>query len=366
MDFLSGGDGVKSASVDGSGNFSMEVESGSYMLEARSPGLTAGRTQATVEAGETRDDVVIFLRKAGGHIQGRVTVANGKSPAGALVWLTQSDVGAMSMIPELNPMGQQRGIQVGEDGVFDFSSLSAGSYVVRATLEGYAQGSSSAVDVPEGQNVSGIQVVLRAGGALEGYVSMKGKTESGAIVTIVGNGVTKMATSDSNGYYHIEQIPEGSYMASAVSFSGSASSLFAPLHARVEISEGVTTQYNFGDTTDTRLTGLCTPPPRAGNFGYAVLHLTDGPTDISSLNFSSPATWFQDSSDMASYIVGMASVDTQGSFEMNNLVGGEYLLDVFYANLAEMMSGSVHRVYSGTVTIENGKPTELEIPTSGG
>jgi len=270
-------------------------------------------------------------------------------------------------LPDFGSMSQQRGVQVGADGLFEFSNLSAGTYTLRARLEGYAQGQSAPVQLVDGQAVSGIEIVIKLGSALEGYVAFNGRPEPGAIVTVVGNGISEMTTSDSNGFYRIAQLPAGSYLASAVSLTGGAAAgLFSPLHARVEIVDGITTTYNFGEPTNTALTGLCTPVPPPGSIGYAVLHLPGGPTDVASLNFTNPASWFQDSSASANYVVGMSTVDRDGYFRMDNLVEGEYLLDVFYAGLADVFSGNVRQVYSGVAKIVNGQVTELDIPVGGG
>jgi len=365
LGFLAEGN-TASSSTDAAGNFALEVDAGTYIIEARSGGLTSGRTQVAVEAGQTRDDVVIYLRQNGGGISGRVTVSSGKSPEGALVWIAQND-SEMGLLSEMGFAGEQRGIQVGADGAFQFSNLADGTYSLRARLEGYAQAQSGPVQVNNSQKVSGVEIVLRPGSALEGYVAFNGRTEAGAIVTVVGNGISEMTTTDANGFYRIERLSPGTYLASAVSFSGGiASGLFSPLHARVEIAEGVTTTYNFGEPTNTALVGLCTPVPPVGTIAYAVLHVPGGPTDLSSLNFTNPATWFDDSAASANYIVGMSTVDRDGYFRMDNLVEGEYLLDILYANLGEVFSGNVRHVYSGVAKIVNGQLTELDIPVGGG
>ena len=365
LSFLDAGSS-SSSSTDASGNFQLDVDAGSYMIEARSPGLTSGRTQVTVEAGESRDDVIVYVRQSGGQIEGRVTVAAGKSPEGALVWIAGGD-SEMGLLSELGFSSGQRGIQVGADGAFQFSNLAEGTYTLRAKLEGYAQGQAGPVQVSGSQKVSGVEIALRPGSALEGYVAFNGRTEAGAIVTVVGNGISEMTTTDANGFYRIERLAPGTYLASAVSFSGGLTSgLFAPLHARVEIVEGTTTTYNFGEPTNTALVGLCTSGPPGGTVGYAVLHLPGSPADVSSLNFTNPATWFDDNSAAANYVVGMSTVDRDGYFRMDNLVEGEYLLDIFYANFGELLSGKVNQVYSGVAKIVNGQVTELDIPISGG
>jgi Carboxypeptidase regulatory-like domain len=297
------------------------------------------------------------VRQSGARIAGRVATSNGRSAQGALVWIPE---GPQSPLPDAGSGTQPQGIQTGADGSFEFTSLPAGAYTLQARLEGYAQAQSAPITLADGQVVSGIEIVLRPGNALEGYVYFNGRAEAGAIVTVIGNGVTEMTTSDADGFYRIEKLSPGSYLASAISFTGNAvAGLFSPLHARVEITEGTTTTYNFGETTNTALEGTCFPPPPFAAITYAVLHLPGDIADLSSLNFSNPASWFGDASASSSSIVGLSVVDRGGYFRMDNLVEGEYQLDVF---MGDIMAGSVRQVFSGITKVVNGQVSQVEVP----
>ena len=83
--------------------------------------------------------------------------------------------------------------------------------------------------------------------------------------------------------------------------------------------------------------------------------------DIVALNLTNPASWFQDSSEMATYVAGMSQIDRDGYFRIDNLIQGEYRLDIIYTNLGEIMSGSVSLVHSGPVVVEQGKLNELDL-----
>ena len=351
-----------SASVGSDGRFTIQVSAGRYTLEARSPGLTSGRTSpVSVESGRQSDDVRIYLTQAGGKIQGRVRTPDGKAAQGALVWMAE-DAGAALLAGNLDLGASPNGIQTGEDGTFELSNLPSGTYTLQGRMEGYAQGRSNPIDLGDSQTVQGIEIRLGVGNALEGYVAFNRQLTAGAIVTVVGNGINEMATSDMNGNYRIEKLPAGSYLASAVSFGGgSVAGLFSPLHARVEIEEGRTTTHNFGEPTNTALLGQCAPVPPSGTIGYALLRLPGEGGDVSALNFANPASWFAAPDASAANVLGMAPIDPRGGFRIDNLVAGEYVLDVFCTTLGDVMTGNVRHAYSGLVTITDGQAANVTV-----
>lgn len=351
----------RSSSGGGDGTFTLSVSPGDYTIEARAPGLTPGRTAVNVGAGEKVTGVTIYMRNTGGRIAGRVTTTDKRSPSGALVWLA----GGGAEFPLAGIGEGTTGLQVGEDGAFEFSNLAAGEYTVQAKLEGYAQSTATPVQLADGQTMTGIEVVLGRGSSLEGTVSFDGRLEAGAIVTVVGNGVTEMTTSDSGGHYQFEHLTPGTYLASAVSFrGGSVAGLFSPLHARVEIVEGQPTVYNFGEPTNTALVGYCIPKPPAGMAGaYALLTTSDAQIDLEALNLMNPMSWFSEGSALSSFIVGMAPVEGDGFFRIDNLVAGEYVLIVFYAKVTDVFSRRLPwQVGGAPVRIENGQTAEIEVP----
>jgi protocatechuate 3,4-dioxygenase beta subunit len=344
------------------GGFTIEVAPGDYTIEARAMGLTPGRVQVSVDPGQHLDGVTIYVRQAGGRIQGRVVTSDGKSPQGALVWMVQG--GAPATPIAMTAGGEQSGLQVGADGVFEFSSLPAGTYILQARLEGYAQGQSAPVQLTEGQTSSGIQIVLGPGNALQGYVAFNGRMTSGAIVQVFGveNGVSETTTSDQDGNYHIEKLPPGRYFASAISLSGGpVLGLASLLHAWVDIVEGSTTTHNFGEPTNTALIGLCTPPPSAGTIAYAFLHLPGMPFDPSMINVANPLSWFEAGSALADSQVSPALIDRDGYFRMDDLAPGQFVLDILYAEIGGLVSGRARHVYSGPVTITAGQVTQMDV-----
>jgi len=343
------------------GGFSIELPPGRYSLEGRAHGYTPGRTEITLTAGQQLDGVTIYVSRHGGKIHGRVTTADGRSAQGANVWISRHgrSFGAL-----LNAMADlERGaVTVGADGGFEFDNLAEGAYDLTARHPRYAQAQSGPVRVGAGQTVSGVELVLGFGGSLQGYVSIDGQLTAGAIVTLIGNNISKMTTTDRNGQYIIEDVPAGSYLASAASLQdGSFMSMFAPLHARVEIYEGRTTVHNFGEETGTTVVGICEPPPKFGTAGFAVIRIPGAPGGMSGMNFANPLSWFTEDSTNANYVVGMSQFGSDGYFKIDNVPPGMFLLEVYYLDLTEMLSGVGRPGYSETINITDQEVVELYV-----
>lgn len=340
------------------GRFEITVKPGEYTLEARATGFTPGRTNVSVSQGASVTGVVIEVSESGGQISGRVVTADSRSASGAVVAL--SEAGDVVPIPLFN-VGGQGSVQTGPDGEFSFQRIGAGAYSISVRLEGYAPSLYGPITLGDRQVVNDLVIRLEHGNVLQGYVAFNGQLEPGAMVTVVGNGVTEMTTADANGQYRFENLPAGSYVGSAVSLNNLTTGSFSPLHGRIDVVQGQINVYNFGEPTNTALAALCTPPPAGGTMGFALLLFPGAPSDIVSLNLTNPASWFQDSSEMATYVAGMSQIDLDGYFRIDNLIQGEYRLDIIYTNLGEIMSGSVSMVHSGPVVIEQGKLNELEL-----
>jgi hypothetical protein len=340
------------------GRFEITVRPGDYTLEARATGFTPGRTNVSVSQGAAVTGIVIEVSESGGQISGRVVTADNRSASGAVVAL--SEAGDVVPIPLFN-VGGQGSVQTGPDGAFSFQRIGAGTYSISVRLEGYAATVYGPITLGDRQVVNDLVIRLEHGNVLQGYVAFNGQLEPGAMVTVVGNGVTEVTSADAGGQYRFENLPAGSYVGSAVSLNNLASGSFSPLHGRIDVVQGQVNVYNFGEPTNTALAVLCTPPPAGGTMGFALLLFPGAPADVVSLNLTNPASWFQDSSEMATYVAGMSQIDRDGYFRIDNLIGGEYRLDIIYTNLGEIMSGSVSMVHSGPVLIEQGKLNELDL-----
>lgn len=343
------------------GSFQMSLAAGSYTLEARAQGFTPGRTSISLREGQQLDGVVISISRSGASISGRVRLADAGSPSGTIVWLTGGESSVESLLGSVVGMGQG-GITVGDDGAFEFESLPGGAYTVMARREGLAQGHSNPLTLGEGQHLTGVEVRLGSGGALEGYVLSKGQVQQNMAVTVFGNGVTKMTTSDRNGHYRIDAIPAGTYMASAISMDpAQLLNQFAPRHAQVEIADGRDTTYNFGEEVGATILGVCNTRMRVGTLGFAVLHSGGAPGSVPALAFSDPTSLLTGEIGPGIQVVGMTQIDRDGYFELENVPPGSFFLDVYVSSLGELMSGNVRAVFSTVVTVTGQETQNLTI-----
>jgi hypothetical protein len=347
------------------GSFSLDVAAGSYRVEAAASGLTPGRLNVDVAAGQQQDGLVVYVSERGGAIQGRVRLADGSNPQGAVVHLGD----ASSQVHNLFAMVQQLqegGYTVGADGAFVFENLPEGVYSVTARLQNYAHAHSGPIQVHPGRSASNIALVLGVGGTLQGYAYKDGAAESGAVVSVTGNEVSKLSTTDRNGYYVIEHLPAGTYMASKISMGGgNLMAALAPVHARIEIYEGQTTVYNFGEETGqgATLRAWTDVQLNLGEMGFAILVMPGAEDQIRNLNFTNPMEWFSSNSSIASMIMDMRPLTPDGGFTMENLPEGNYLLAIFRASPGQLLMGGADVVYEEIVEIQGTTPIELNITT---
>jgi hypothetical protein len=345
---------ASTSSTSGDGTFSLQLGPGEYILEARATGFTPGRTNVSVSSGQTGTSTTIYVSQHGGRIQGRVRVVDGHSPQGAYVSLN----GGSGLAGD----DAQKGVSIREDGAFEFHNLSPGTYNCYAKLEGYAQGQSGAISLSENQNRSGVEITLTLGNALEGTVAMNGRLEPGAVVTVVGGGVNEITSSDANGAYHIEKLAAGSYMVSAISFGSPSMGLpFSLVHARTDVIDGQTNICNLGEPTPTALYVMCTLPPPQGTIAYAVLYLLGAPAELLNMNMLAFGNMSGSAADIANYIMGLAPIGPDGVFRLENLVGGQYALEVVSSSINEALTGKINRLYSGPATVVEGQMTPMNV-----
>lgn len=163
-----------------------------------------------------------------------------------------------------------------------------------------------------------------------------------------------MTSTDNNGRYRIEGIPAGSYLGTAVALEGAGlAGLFSPLHARVEIFEGRTTVHNFGEETGASIVGVCSPAPKFGTIGYAIVRLPGSSSGMAGVNFANPMSWFGEDSTSANQVVSMSQVASDGFFKLDNVPSGTFQLDVYYMSLGEVLGGGGRAGYSKPITVSD-------------
>jgi len=236
---------------DPQGHYEMDIPTGTWRLEARSGNYTPARQTITVGPGQVLEKIDFHLSEDGGVISGRVSVAGGASPRGALVSLIEATSASHALSSfAAGTDGSLPTMQVGDDGAFEFERLPEGTYNVIAQHSAYPQAMSDSIPLEAGGRAEGVEVRLGPGGRLEGYVYRNGRPLAGTIVTLVAGGAPYTGTSDESGYYEIRNIPEGEYevFAGEVGSTITGDSIGGQGYP-VIIADGLVTRQNFGDTT---------------------------------------------------------------------------------------------------------------------
>ncbi|HHN75021.1 MAG TPA: carboxypeptidase regulatory-like domain-containing protein, partial [Acidobacteria bacterium] len=139
---------------------------GRYLLDGLGPGVVGIEARLddgarTVREVEVRRGInQVDLHFSGGvNVQGRVVDEADAPLAGAWVQLA----------PAAHPWGGPERV-TREDGSFDFEGVATGTYRVRASREGYASAAQAPTIEVGAEGASGVEVVLRRGGVIEGQV----------------------------------------------------------------------------------------------------------------------------------------------------------------------------------------------------
>jgi len=126
-------------------------------------------------AGATRSGVTVVLRR-GLSVRGVVKDEEGRPLPGAEVSLSSSRTfraGRGGVQMELIGPGRQQRRETGADGRFEFRGLKAGDYTVAARRAGFARASVDPVKVSEAQAGEPVELTLRPGTTISGFVRDK-------------------------------------------------------------------------------------------------------------------------------------------------------------------------------------------------
>jgi uncharacterized GH25 family protein len=200
---------------------------GRFSIDATGPGIYQVQIAAEGFAWTWSEDVntdsnnpVVIKLAAGGGIKGKVVNSEGKPIKGAKV-LPLSMAGGMWIITNAvkDPFVSEDGaVETADDGTFELKHLAPGRESVKVIHPDYAYSTVNDIEVKEGQTTEGINVVMPAGGAVEGYVydaqglaqpnvtlyfqdiySFSSDDKAGRFATV---------TTDANGFYQATGLPE--------------------------------------------------------------------------------------------------------------------------------------------------------------
>ncbi|HEY7112190.1 MAG TPA: carboxypeptidase regulatory-like domain-containing protein [Thermoanaerobaculia bacterium] len=275
-----GGFGGRGGAGPGAGGASRNVRSadGSFELDGVSPGSWSVHASAAgyraadvsgieVDPGQTKEDVVVSLKR-GGSLAGKVIdSASGVPVANVMVtWEPQGQgPGPAAMAARLMGQGSANVTATDADGKFAFDGLPEGKVTLTATHPDYLEASRDA-DPDSGNEV---QIPLGTGGTITGtVVASDGKSGApSASVRLDAEGDSggpfgsQSASADGSGNFEFDHLGAGRFRLSAQSDRGTS----APkevLLADGQRQDGVILTLSGGAQIDGSVTGL--PPEQLG------------------------------------------------------------------------------------------------------
>lgn len=335
------GIGKSQAFSDTKGQFELRgVPLGRLLLEARAPGLPPGRAIVRVRRGAASEGVVIEVPPEGAKIQGRVTTFTGASLAEASVRLVE--LGDSSPSGLLALMSGQRELpeaRTDEDGNYLLEDLPSASYRVIVSHPEYAPTVLPMVQVAAGQPPAQANATLSGGGAISG------RARPGVMITVAGEGFSKMASSNEESTFEFERVPAGTYLARAV-LTDQEDPTRAPqiYRLRVIVKDSLTSQLDFtAPPTGKTVSGRLQPPPEEGEIGMAVLMLPSGPApDPNALIWQGQIGVGEGESSR--HVVGEALLQADGSYALPNVPPGRYVLYLYVNSVLRSLTGDQARL----------------------
>ena len=212
----------------GDGRFELTgVPPGRVRLRVRADGFLPPENQVVdLEPGAVLEDL-LFVCGGGESVSGFVLDETGAPVSDAQVTAYKKDGdddgggfrGMFQVDPEdfdfLALSTNQRAALSDSKGAFTVPALSAGEYRFTARHPDMAKASTKNVVIQEGLATPPVEIVIDAGGAVEGDVTglgMRPLTNALMVAFSLQAGTMRSATTDQNGYYRIDGLPPGQYV----------------------------------------------------------------------------------------------------------------------------------------------------------
>lgn len=326
--FMGGASDVASTQTDADGRFAFDnVRPGVYTAKASSPELGHGQKEGiAVKAGTQVKDLMIRL-KEGVRFAGSVRNGSGEPLAGATVSLAPVQAGQPEVMALMAGMAQGGlSATAAEDGSFEIAKLAAGTYVVTATHSGYAKSAPEQVALGD-SDVTGYEIVLPKGGSARGQFMQDGVPVANAMIQLVGPNGMYMVSADAEGRFSLDGITPGEYMLQATDPNAlHQGGLPQAVQARpqvVTVGEGEDVPIDFAPRGDVTFTGTVSGE-NLGNFVTVSVRRPGGPAP-EDLN---PGD-IRGAMEAAEYFEGQALMREDGTFEIEGLRPGDYILEVY-------------------------------------
>jgi len=252
-------------SADGSFELA-NVPAGKWKVIASAPGYRAETAGIEIGEGETKEGIVLSLKK-GGSVSGRVLDPRRGAgvPNASVSWFEGSGASQFPGAATIARMtGGGNGVSTDADGRYHFEGLPAGKITIAAEHPDYLEVSRQV----EVEDEATMDLTLSLGGSIAGTVAGKGGRSAipGAQVTLDDQGGSfsmggDSSRSDASGNFLFEHLKAGRYRVSARSNAGSTSWKDVVL-AESQRLDGVLLEMEGGAIVWGTVSGL--PPARLG------------------------------------------------------------------------------------------------------
>jgi len=322
------GDGAQRSEVNGHFTFP-EVDPGEYTVQAKSQALGAGESfKFVVHDGQDIGNVEVRL-EPGVTFSGRVQDGSGQPVSGAFVRLTPVGPGGemQQMMANFMPMGagQDAASSASQrDGRFELSNVNPGEYTLEATHARFAKTIQRGITISRGADVRGHLVVMTQGGTARGRYAPGGQPQAGAMILVLGESGMQMATTAFDGTFQMDNLTSGEYMLFPMRFDATDPADFLDLLNSAQVVD-----IGDGDLADIDFSPPAGGQPVTGTVNTGADSITvislrrPGGPDPATIN---PMNMLQAMRALR-YQVAVGTANPDGSFNLNAVPPGEYILD---------------------------------------
>lgn len=183
-------------------------------VEARRAGYAKGGAPGVQVPSEQPVRIVLQPSSA---VEGRAVDSDGKPVAGAQVMLIADAPAGLGRGFVMFSSDSIKETRSGDEGSFRIEDVPPGTYQLKATASGRQAADRSGLEVRSGQDLTGVEIVLTAGGIVEGRVLSSGRPVAGARIEVAEAavlGTSRMliragTSSDGDGYYRLDGVAPG-------------------------------------------------------------------------------------------------------------------------------------------------------------